>query len=230
MLNDKELQLLDATFLFGGQRIEEVDRILQRCQVKRFEAGETLYKAGNEMGYIYVILEGVVQLVRGNNPNHAILCLRQSGDTLGLMAHVCRQRQYATAKSVRTTKVLSVPGGVLALQMEDNPKVREQALQKIASNTLDIVRHFERLQQLQTTERLADYLLYVAADELGSTELTLPCDKGLIAAYLGMERESFSRALSKLRSVGVESRGRKVALNNIRALRQLRDSANAAAA
>jgi len=226
MLNNKELQLLGSSLFFEGHPIELTDALLHRSHVENFCASETLYCAGDDPSQVYFVLEGVVQLIRGDAPHHAILSLRQPGDLVGLMANFCQQRHHATAKSVRASKLLAIPWDALQTMTESDPAFAGRALTQIADNTLEMVRHFERLQQLRITERLADYLLHIAADDTGPVELALPCDKGLIATYLGMERESFSRALKKLRPVGVESRGRKVTLNNLGALKQLRDSAH----
>ena len=62
-------------------------------------------------------------------------------------------------------------------------------MRQVADNVTDISRHVERLQLLQTTERLADYLLDAVNDDQTSMALTLPCDKGLTATYLRMERK-----------------------------------------
>ena len=64
-------------------------------------------------------------------------------------------------------------------------------MRQVADNVTCISHHIERLQLLQTTERLANYLLDTVNNDLTSMALTLPCDKGLIATNLGMERKIF---------------------------------------
>lgn len=53
-------------------------------------------------------------------------------------------------------------------------------------------------------ERLADFLIDLANTDNSKASITLPIDKSLIAAELGMQPETFSRALVKLKSVGVK--------------------------
>ncbi|MGY9062091.1 MAG: helix-turn-helix domain-containing protein, partial [Rhodospirillales bacterium] len=72
------------------------------------------------------------------------------------------------------------------------------------------------------TERLADYLLDADNDGQTSMALTLPCDKGLIATYLRMECKIFSRALPKLRSVGVITKGCHIQITDTLVLKELR--------
>ncbi len=49
-------------------------------------------------------------------------------------------------------------------------------------------------------------------------QLNLPYEKALIASRLGMQPESFSRALKQLRPLGVEVRGDDVTISDIKAL------------
>jgi len=48
--------------------------------------------------------------------------------------------------------------------------------------------------------------------------LNLPYEKALIASRLGMQPESFSRALKRLKPIGVEVRGDDVTITDIRSL------------
>jgi CRP/FNR family transcriptional activator FtrB len=103
-----------------------------------------------------------------------------------------------------------------------SPSTVEHLMRQVADNVTGISRHVERLQLLQTTERLADYLLDAVNDDQTSMALTLPCDKRLIATYLGMERKIFSRALAKLRSVGVITKRFHIQITDTLVLKELR--------
>ena len=96
-------------------------------------------------------------------------------------------------------------------------------MRQLADNVTSISRHVERLQLLRTMDRLADYLLDTVNNDQTSMALTLPCDKGLIATCLGMEQEIFSRALAKLRSVGVITKGCHIEITDTLAFKELHD-------
>jgi len=74
---------------------------------------------------------------------------------------------------------------------------------------------------MSSTERLADFLLDLSNSPNGTATITLPLDKSLIAARLGMQPETFSRALAKLKSVGVQSAGHDVVIKDLDALRSM---------
>lgn len=224
MLNRSDLKIVKNSALFGGLDDRSADRIIGLCQPRLYEANEFLFHCGQSPKEIYLICEGVVQLFRGSDEGkHAVMGIREKGDVAGLTSLISGRHHYSTAKTVEKGKALEIPASAFKEILSHSPGTADRLLRIVADNVLGISRHMERLQLLQTTERLADYLLNTVDGNATSSEVTLPCDKGLIATYLGMERESFSRALAKLRRVGVITKGRRIQINDTSALRELRD-------
>jgi CRP-like cAMP-binding protein len=83
-----------------------------------------------------------------------------------------------------------------------------------------LVQQIEHLTVRSSTERLADFLVKLADNRNERAILRLPYDKGLIAARLGMQPETLSRALAKLRPLGVETKGSRVTIRDVDALRR----------
>jgi CRP-like cAMP-binding protein len=83
-----------------------------------------------------------------------------------------------------------------------------------------LVGQVEQLTVRSSSERVAEFLLKLAGEGAESAIVHLPYDKGLVAARLGMQPETLSRALAKLRRLGVESKGRRVAIQDFEALRR----------
>jgi CRP-like cAMP-binding protein len=83
------------------------------------------------------------------------------------------------------------------------------------------VQQVEQLTVRSSTERLADFLLKLApAGKAGEAVVRLPLDKAMIAARLGMQPETLSRALARLRPLGIETRGSRVTIRDIESLRR----------
>ncbi|MFN3077995.1 MAG: helix-turn-helix domain-containing protein, partial [Alphaproteobacteria bacterium] len=77
--------------------------------------------------------------------------------------------------------------------------------------------------KLKTTEqRLADYLLGLIPDRKATAAtVRLPYDKKILASQLGMTPESLSRAIAKLRAVGIRSLGGALIVSDVGKLRAL---------
>jgi len=202
--------------------------MLEECRLLTFKAGKSLFRAGRPVKCIFMILDGVVQLFRGaDEGKHAILGLREVGEVAGVTSALSGNSHYATAQSIGKCHALEVPSSVFSELLECDADLERRLVERLADNLQNISKHIERLQLMQTTERLASYLLAIAPKMADScennraTDIILPCDKGVIATYLGMERESFSRSLKKLQSVGVYSKGRRIQISNPAALKEL---------
>ena len=84
-----------------------------------------------------------------------------------------------------------------------------------------LTQQLEQLSARSATERLAGFLCDLCPAEEESTVLRLPLEKAVIAAMLGMQPETFSRSMSKLRSHGVEIDGDTVSIPDVASLRAL---------
>jgi CRP-like cAMP-binding protein len=90
------------------------------------------------------------------------------------------------------------------------------------------VQHVEQLKAQSGVQRVAEFLVSLTTVDHGHYEISLPYDKVLIAARLGLKPESLSRAFAKLRSVGVAVHAAHVEINDVARLRQLAADARAA--
>ena len=84
------------------------------------------------------------------------------------------------------------------------------------------VRRSELLITRTASQRVAMFLLAFASEcsEKGSGSVKLPYNKLLIAGRLGMKPETFSRALSELRGIGVNVSRSEVLIEDVRTVEQ----------
>lgn len=76
----------------------------------------------------------------------------------------------------------------------------------------------EHASTMNAPQRLGCFILRLTNNTKTSFKITLPYDKNLIAAYLGMKGETFSRALSELKPLGVSVKGKTLLINDIHKL------------
>jgi CRP-like cAMP-binding protein len=90
----------------------------------------------------------------------------------------------------------------------------------MARRLQDLVFQLESVSSRSTVERLAHFTLRLYDRASGDCRIALPLDKNLIAARLGMQPETLSRGLAKLRSAGVETDGHGLGAHNVTRVRQ----------
>jgi len=222
VLTDSDLEFVKQSILFEGISAKLQDTLIKRCVLRTTTPRKTLFRAGQPVSSVYLILGGVIELYRGaEKGKHAILGLREIGEIAGVSAALSGINHYTTAQPVGKCRLLEVPISLFNDLLKYDVSLVGRLTSRLADNLQLISEHVERLQLMQTTERLASYLLSMMPENSKSLEFVLPCDKGVIATYLGMERESFSRCLKKLRSLGVISNGRNIQISDPAALKSL---------
>ena len=60
---------------------------------------------------------------------------------------------------------------------------------------------------LSADQRVAEFLLGICGEKTGAVTLSLPHEKSLIAKRLGMKPATFSRAIARIRDLGIEMAG-----------------------
>ncbi len=77
------------------------------------------------------------------------------------------------------------------------------------------------LREHSPLRRVSAFLLSLASCEEGEVTVSLPLKKVIIASRLGMEPESLSRVLGRLRDFGVQTQGASVRIQDVALLRRL---------
>ncbi len=207
--------------LFAGLPESVLDRLLGDTRVVECKRGKLLFVRGEPAHRFFLLLDGWVKVFR-DTPEGAqtVVGVMKPGETVAEAA-IFMQRSYpASAEVAEDARLLEIPAlPFLTLIREDN----DLALRLLGALSLrlrQMVTHLEQVQARSTSQRLGDFLLTLCATGEGGAVVQLPYDKTLVAARLGMKPESLSRALAKLRGLGVHTRGNMVQLNDVDRLRE----------
>jgi CRP-like cAMP-binding protein len=113
-----------------------------------------------------------------------------------------------------------IPAEPFMRQLRADPELCLNMMASMSLHLRRLVQQIEHLTVRSSTERLADFLVKLADDGTERATLRLPYDKSMIAARLGMQPETLSRALAKLRRLGVETKGSRVTIRDVDVLRR----------
>lgn len=189
--------------------------------LQRFPANTTLLMEGDSVDFLYILLEGTVELGAGWKSKDTTLAILRPVSTFILAAVVLESDALMSAVTLERSEILMVPGDSLRRSMKENAAFGFAVSEELAGCYRGLVRSIKNHKLRDSTERLANYLLTQRARQGNKPEIVLPHEKRVLAALLGMTPENLSRAFSKLSDKGVSVEGASVRLDNVAALERL---------
>lgn len=183
--------------------------------------GQILFVCGERATRLYFILSGWVKLFRETlDGTQAIVDILSTGHLFGENSLFSDDSYPYSAEAAENVDVLSIPLAFWKNQLDTNPKFARAMLSEMARVQRQQDRELEHRAIQNAPQRIACFLLRLTNHtNTGSATIHLPYDKTLIAARLGMQPETFSRALAKLKdATGIDIKGASVTLKDIQAL------------
>ena len=217
--------LLAALPLFEGLEPALLRTLLADASVRRHARHTTLFLQGEPADRFYVVLDGWVKLFRATPDGHeTVIAAFTRGESFAEAASFAEGVFPVSAEVVEEARLLSLPTASFVGRLRKNPALAVNMLASMSRHLRGLVQQVEQRTVESTTRRLSAFLLKLCPEEHGSAAIDLPTEKALVAARLGMRPETLSRALAKLRALGLETHERQVVVPDIDALRRFAES------
>jgi CRP-like cAMP-binding protein len=193
--------------------------IIRNREPRRYRRGEIVFQQGDLADSFFLVLDGWIKLYRAMpDGDEVVVALFTTAETFA-EAMMFRDGRYpASAEAVSSSRLLRVDGQVLRAAIMQNPRISFEMLAATSQHLRRLVEQIEQLKAQSAPKRIAGFLLTLTAARSGPAEIALPYEKTLIANRLGMKPESFSRALGRLRGLGVAVAREHVFIQEVRRL------------
>lgn len=221
-LTPDELQLVRKVPLFANLAPALLASLLAEARTREVARGMLLFLQGDPADRFYIVLDGWVRLYRETPDGSEItIALFARGESFAEAAVLASGRFPVCGVVAEPGRLLLVPASSFLGALVADRGLCLNMMAAMARRLQGFVRQIEALSRRSTVERLAAFLLKLAEGRRAPVTLTLPLDKTLVAARLGMQPETLSRAFAKLRGLGVETNGPAVTIRDLQALRSL---------
>lgn len=221
-----DLAFVSHATVLGGLNPETIERVMALASVVTLTRGEPLFRQSDPATAFFIVVRGWVKLYRTTlSGEEVVLDVLTKAESVGVAAALSGDCYVATAEAVTDACVVRIPADHVVRCIREMPEI---AISMNASTLRHIERLTQQIEQLKSqsvVQRAAGYLASLCPVDDGACIVSLPYDKVLIAARLGMKPESLSRAFFKLKLVGVEMHASHFAVRDVAKLRQLADSA-----
>lgn len=224
-LSAPDIEILKRLPLFDGLPIDSTQHLLSEAGVRSYARNMILFVQDDPATRFFVILDGWVKLFRTTKSGgESIIAIYTRGESFAEAAIFDAAVYPVSAEVVEDSRLLVIPAGPFIRRLAENGDYALQMMASMSRHLRQLVTQVEQLTLKSSVERLASFLLKLSPDKQGSVVVRLPFDKSLLAGRLGMQPETFSRSLAKLRQVGVECSGPTIRIHDVAALRSVGDS------
>ena len=200
------LKMIQSLPLFVGIEASVLEDILKYARIVNHNKGAMIFLQGEQATRFYIILDGWVKIFKGNlDGQESVLQVMSVGETLLETVIFSNSPFPVTAQAVENAKLLSIPASIVREKLQSNKEFAINMLSTVAGRSQALISQFEQLTLKTVTQRVGWFLLKLFLDNGERTKnLKLPYDKSLIAGYLGMKPETFSRTLQTLKEQGID--------------------------
>jgi CRP/FNR family transcriptional activator FtrB len=207
-----DLERVKALPLFSGVSDRLFRDVTAGAFLQRFPAGTTLLTEGDPVDFLYVLMEGSVELGASWNDKDTTLAILRPVSTFILAAVILDADALMSARTIERSDILMLSGEALRRAMTEDAAFGFAVAQEMAGSYRGLVRSIKNQKLRGGIERLANYLITQQVGQGGGVTITLPHEKRLLASLLGMTPENLSRAFATLTDYGVTVNGPEVTI------------------
>lgn len=220
-MDEDTKRIIRAQPVFSGLDDTLFDSIVFDAQVKKYPKGKLLFQRGDTADFFYVILNGWIKVYRdAANGDHAILGVFSRGDMFAEAAAFTGAGYPASAEIVEDAHLVIIESKRIVSMVKNHPSAALNMLSSMSRHLHRFIYEVERLKTRSARQRLVEFLLRRCQGIDGATVIDLPYEKSLIAARLGVQPESLSRLLNKLRDYGVTTDLNRIYIEEVSRLRE----------
>jgi len=200
---------------------ETIELLNKRSHIINFPKGHVVVFNEDRADSFYLVTNGWVKLFRETiDGAQSIVDIVTTNHVFGETAIFQNDIHHFSAEVIEDTKAILIPLSLLKSEIETNPKVAMDMMSSMARYRKQQDQEIENRTLKNAPQRIGCFLLrLIDQNKKGGIVITLPYDKTLVASRLGMQPETFSRALNKLKDrIQMDVKGSEIHINNVQSL------------
>lgn len=204
------LNLISNHAFFKNIPKEKIVSVIESssCSIKNFEPKVNIYKTGEEIQCVGIIINGIVDIIHTSiNGDETIVSRLTKGHTFGnCFSCISQVNNLNNIRSITSSTVLFIDIYKLLRDCNFGYEFRiylfENIMSSLAQTNIDLCTKIQILSQKTLRDKIITYFELLAMQK-GSNKITLPFNREQLACYIGSERSSVCRELSKLKDENI---------------------------
>jgi len=211
--SEDTIALLARVPIFATLVENDLARVAEVAVPRRFEAGEVVFREGDQSGTCYVVRSGQARAVRDHPDGRTItLATFGPGDIFGELALFDDERRSATVESLGQTELIAILGGDMRRLLGQHPEIAVKLLvalgRRLRETNARLARQSFQTVQSRVATVLAELVASARAQGQADGDVLITATQTDLAQLAGSSRESASRFLAVLERAGVITQGR----------------------
>lgn len=220
-MNTSDFDVVRVQPLFSNLSESNFDRVVEMAQARSYPKGRMIFQRGDQADYFYVVLDGWVKIFRQTpDGDEAMLNIFSRGDMMAESAAFLGAGYPVSAEVVEDCRLVALESKRIISMVKEDPDFAMSMFASMSRHLHFLVHEIECLKTRTASQRLIGFLLRHCLKDSGSCVFELPYDKNLIATRLGIQPQSLSRLLCRLREFGVTTEQNAVHIEDIDRLRE----------
>jgi len=218
---EKIKQAISARPLFKDSRESFINALAEQGRIMQANKGQVLFMNMENADKFFIIVSGWVKLYRETiDGAQAVVDILSAGHMFGETSIFEGDNYPYSAEATENAELIVLPLSVLKKEIDESSDFARAMLSAMARYRTQQDRELEHRTLQNASQRIGCFLLRLAnQNQDGQVVINLPYDKSLVASRLGMQPETFSRALSKLKkATGMEVSGATITMERLESL------------
>lgn len=217
-ISQQTISFLKSLPFFSNLQDSVFYQLIESAHVREYKKGKSLLLEREQATRFYIILQGWVKLYKGNvTGEETIVQMLSSGDAVIASAVFLNIPYPLSAQIAETASLLSFPAPMIRQLIRNDNALAVNMLTNLSQRSQLLIQQVEATRLKSTTERVGWFLLKTLLNQSESCKLAgnqthkrvqnhvkLPYDKSMIASYLNMKPETFSRTLKRFKEQGFD--------------------------
>jgi sigma-B regulation protein RsbU (phosphoserine phosphatase) len=163
-MSTADIEFLRNLSFLAGARPDVLDGLARMAVERNLQPGQVILQEGSTGHELYVIVEGLVEVVKGHGAEELLLAKRGPGEFIGEMALIEAKPRFATVRALEPTRLLEFTEEQLRFVLDQQPLLLYQSVRTLTARlreadqkmitdlqrkNLELARAYRELQEAQ---------------------------------------------------------------------------------
>jgi CRP-like cAMP-binding protein len=190
---------------------------------KTYDNHDRIISHGDVAQQLWLVQSGWVKLTRQTpDGKESIVGLCTEGDVFGEATLFPGSNYPYNAEVIgNEAELVAIPATTIRNMIDENKQLAAQIMALLNDRILESQLKLEQMSTMSAAQRIGCFLLRLChAERGGSKTIHIPVEKNVLATYLGMKAETFSRSQAHLKALNIEIIGQQISIGSINKLRE----------